>query len=230
MLGYGVLEPCACDWVATHSTIASARVPNAFIGTIFRFIASFEVVDMMSSPSYETSPRTAFTCRGPAPLSTRGPLPEAEFRRPLRLAELGPTLLIVVYEQHVSHLILYRCIERRPPQSTVQPKNFRLGGCLRMSPNNSNYSRTYAKQVRGMPPVGSGFYFSVASTGSTVRKRPRSFEEQRSLFQTVREECRARQLLMSVLVSSLASMGSRKGLLASGALAMASFISLEAAV
>jgi hypothetical protein len=39
---------------------------------------------------------------------------------------------------------------------------------------------------------------------------------------------RAGQLLMSDLVSSLASMGSRKGLLASGAPAMASFISLEA--
>jgi hypothetical protein len=37
------------------------------------------------------------------------------------------------------------------------------------------------------------------------------------------------QLFMSVLVSSLASMGSRKGLLASGAPAMASFSSLEAA-
>lgn len=38
----------------------------------------------------------------------------------------------------------------------------------------------------------------------------------------------ANQLLMSDLVSSLASMGSRKGLLASGAPAMASFISLDA--
>src|SRR6266702_8636385 len=36
------------------------------------------------------------------------------------------------------------------------------------------------------------------------------------------------QLLKSALVSSLASMGSRNGLLASGAPAMASFISLEA--
>src|SRR5258708_5595166 len=69
MLGYEVLGSCACDWHTPHSAIASATAPNAFIRRIFRLIASFEVLDMMSSPLYETSPPTAFTCRGPAPLS-----------------------------------------------------------------------------------------------------------------------------------------------------------------
>src|SRR5258705_6838970 len=76
MLGYEVLGSRACDWYTPHSTIASATAPSAFIRRIFRLIASFEVLDMMSSPLYETSPPTAFTCCGSAPLSTREPLPD----------------------------------------------------------------------------------------------------------------------------------------------------------
>src|SRR5260370_34983695 len=102
MLGYEVLGSCACDWHTAHSAIASATAPNAFIRRIFRLIASFEVLDMMSSPLYETSPPTAFTCRA-LPRCLRGSLYQ-----------------IVVNEQHISHGTLYRCIERGMPQSTAQ--------------------------------------------------------------------------------------------------------------
>src|ERR1700730_5424585 len=45
MLEYGVLGSCACDWQTPDSAMASATVLHVFMGTIFRFIASFEVVD-----------------------------------------------------------------------------------------------------------------------------------------------------------------------------------------
>src|SRR5579859_3075934 len=53
MLGYGVLGSCARAWLTPHSTIASATPHNAFIGRNLRFIGTFVVIDMMSSPSYE---------------------------------------------------------------------------------------------------------------------------------------------------------------------------------
>src|SRR5260370_2903461 len=79
MLGYGVFGPCAWDWHTPHSTIASATVPNAFIGTIFRFIASFEAVEMISSLLYGASPPPAFTFRGPAPCLFGGPSQKPTF-------------------------------------------------------------------------------------------------------------------------------------------------------
>src|SRR6266852_4524234 len=99
----------------------------------------------------------------------------------------------------------------------------------------SNYSRTYAKQ--GVYPLAIRFsalvaghwsLFGIFRTVTTKKKKPRGLPQPRSLLQTRRGECRADQLLMSVLASSFASMGSRNTLLASGATAMEAFISLEA--
>src|SRR5579859_8228921 len=64
MLGYGILGSCARRWLTPHSTIASATPHNEFIATSFRFIASFEAIDMLSSPLYGLSPPTALTRAG----------------------------------------------------------------------------------------------------------------------------------------------------------------------
>src|ERR1700722_295515 len=81
MLGYRVLGSCACDWVATHSTMASATIHNAYLRPSFRVTASFLVIDMMSSPSYETSPLTAFTFRGFLPSLACAPLNHSTFSK-----------------------------------------------------------------------------------------------------------------------------------------------------
>src|SRR6266852_5605510 len=138
-----------------------------------------------------------------------------------------------------SPLLSHRCAHLRPhllsfdihPQNTpgwgapiftsspMDPAKSNYSRTYELLPRNSNHSHTYTKQ--GVSPL-------PLSRSPQKKKRPRSWEQRRSLLQTPREECRADQLLMSVLASSFASMGSRNTLLASGATAMEAFISLEA--